>query len=405
MEEASTTSGLGKVIYLDHAATTPCAPSVVTAMLPFFSDLYGNPANESHSYGQVARRAVESARAEVAAMLGADSGQVVFTSGATETNNLVLWGLVLGQNLIANRRDHGRRRILVSAIEHRSVLQPARLLAGDGLVVDEIPVDAGGIVRLDELERLLDEDVLLVALQGANNEVGTIQPVAQAARLAHDVGALIHCDAAQLVGKLPVDVKELCVDFLALTAHKMYGPKGVGALYVRSGAESSPLRPILAGGGQECGVRSGTSNVPGIVGFGSAAVLSKESLVTEPDRLEALRARFERDLLDLDPRVRINSANSPRLPGIASVTVKGADGKALIESMPGLALARGSACSTTAASASHVLTALGLSRADALATLRFSLGAGTNAAMLDDVTQMVAAALAPSRLGPRVSSR
>lgn len=298
-------------IYLDYNATTPCDPRVLQAMLPYFSELYGNPANGLHVLGRKAARAVETAREQAAALLGARSSEIFFTSGATESNHLALLGA-------AEYAPANRRKIITCAIEHKAVLAPCKRLAERGFEVVILPVDENGLVRLADLENALGEDTFLVSIQAANNEIGALQPIAEIAALAHRHGALVHTDAAQAAGKISVDVKTWEVDLLSFSGHKMYGPKGIGGLYVRGGKREIPLRPILEGGGQENGLRAGTSNVPGIVGLGAACQIAAAELPVERARIQSLREELEHGLLEVLPQARIN-ARSRRVYPIPSI--------------------------------------------------------------------------------------
>ncbi len=358
---------LDHVIYLDYHATTPCDPRVVEAMLPYFTDIFANPASNLHLPGRQAARAVETAREQVAELIGASSTEIVFTGGATESNNLALLGSAGGES-------SQRRRLVTTPIEHKSVLEPLRALESRGFELAYLPVDHSGLVDLAAAEALIDDHTLLVSVQAANNEIGTIQPVSVIAALARQHGALVHCDAAQAVGKIPVDVKQWDVDFLSVSAHKMYGPKGMGALYVAGGAVARRLVPLAFGGGQERGARPGTSNVPGIVGFGAACQVARDVMEEEARRVSILRDTFEARLSALVPDIRINGNRLCRLPGNSSVSLPGIDADALILNLPTLALSTGSACNSGALEPSYVLTAVGLSRAMAAATIRIGLG-------------------------------
>ena len=354
-------------VYLDHHATTPCDPAVVRAMLPYFGDAYGNPSSSVHEAGRAAAVAVEEARERVAELIGARRGEVVFTSGATEGNNLALFGLARGSG-------EGRRRVVTTSVEHKAVLGPCRELERQGFDVVVLPVNGEGTVDLGAAEEAIDDDTLLVSVQAANNEVGTIQPVAQMARLARNRGALVHCDAAQAVGKIPVDVDDWDVDLLSISAHKLYGPKGVGALYVRGGPYALPISPLVVGGGQEKGLRAGTLNVPGIVGLGEACRLGEQRLPKESVRVAALRDRLENAVLEEVPDVRRNGALEHRLPGNSSLTFPGIDAEALVVTTPELAISTGSACTAGAPEPSHVLLAIGLDREAAGSTIRIGVG-------------------------------
>jgi cysteine desulfurase len=355
-------------IYLDNNATTPCDPRVLEAMLPFFGQVYGNPANGLHKQGRLAAQGVEEARERVASLLGAAPAEIVFTAGATESNNLAIQGIARAA------ARHGRRRIVTSAVEHKSVLFPCQKLAAEGFEVMVLPVDDRGIVSLDAAEQVINEDTALVSVQAANNEVGSLQPVAEISEIAHHYGALIHCDAAQAVGKIPLDVHEWGVDLLSLSAHKLYGPKGIGALYVRGGPGALPLEPVYVGGGQERGIRPGTLNVPAIVGFGKACEIALGQVAQEAAYLTTLRDDFERDLLSRVETLRINGDRERRLPNTSSITFPGVDADALLLNVPHLMLGTGSACTSRTIEPSHVLQAMGISRQDASSTIRVSIG-------------------------------
>jgi cysteine desulfurase len=370
-------------VYLDHHATTPCDPAVVRAMLPYFGEAYGNPSSSVHEAGRAAADAVEGARERVATLIGARRGEVVFTSGATEGNNLALFGLARGSG-------EGRRRILTTPIEHKAVLGPCRELERQGFEVVVLPVDEEGTVNLEAAEDAIDGDTLLVSIQAANNEIGTIQPVTKVARLAHNKGALVHCDAAQAVGKIPVDVEAWDVDLLSISAHKLYGPKGVGALYIRGGHYALPISPLLFGGGQEKGLRAGTLNVPGIVGLGEACRLCEQQLPEESVRIGALRDRFEEVLLGAVPEALRNGDLSNRLSGNSSLTFPGIDAEALVVNASELAISTGSACTSGAPEPSHVLSAIGLSRKDASSTIRIGVGRFNTAEEMERAAGVIA---------------
>ena len=362
-------------IYLDYHATTPCDPAVVTAMLPHFSASFGNASSTTHKFGRQAARAVEIARQQVANLIGASPGEIVFTSGATESNNLALKGLVAG---VANRTS--RKRIVTTAIEHKAILDPCKNLAEQGFEVIYLPVDGTGRVDLEAASTLIDERTLLVTVHAANNEIGTIQPIADVAVIAHRHGVLVHTDASQAVGKVAVNVATLGTDLLSLSGHKLYGPQGVGALYVQGGPGGLPLAPLVFGGGQERHLRPGTLNVPGIVGLGKACELSLSMLKDEARRIGKLRDMLERDLLAFASNVWRNGDLDHRLPHNSSLTFRDVDAEALIANCPELALSTGSACTSGAIEPSHVLQSIGLSRKDGFSTLRLGLGRFTTEA-------------------------
>jgi cysteine desulfurase len=310
---------------------------------------------------------VEASRERVASLIGARRGEMVFTSGATEGNNLALFGL-------ARAPGEGRRRVVTTSVEHKAVLGPCRELERQGFDVVVLPVNGEGAVNLEAAEEAIDDGTLMVSIQAANNEIGTIQPVAEVAQLAHSKGAFVRCDAAQAVGKIPVDVEAWDVDLLSISAHKLYGPKGVGALYIRGGPYTLPISPLLIGGGQEKGLRAGTLNVPGIVGLGEACRLCEQRLPEESVRIGALRDRFEEVLLEAVPEALRNGDVSNRLPGNSSLTFVGIDAEALVINASELANSTGSACTSGAPEPSHVLLAIGLSRDMASSTIRIGVG-------------------------------
>jgi cysteine desulfurase len=352
-----------KTVYFDHAATTPVDPRVLEAMLPFFSERYGNP-SELHRLGREARAAVDAARAQVAAVLGAGEKEIVFTSGGTEADNLALFGSVA-------RFQPGH--LIVSAIEHPAVMEAARALNRQGWDVDFVPVDGHGVVDLDAYERAFRDDTRLVSIMFANNVVGTMQPVAALARIAHEKGALFHTDAVQAVGAVPVDVDELGVDLLTVSGHKLYGPKGVGALYVRRGTR---LQPLLHGGGHERRLRSGTENVPGIVGLGTAIALAAEQLAEVRPRMEALRDRLASGVAERIPDVSPLGHPTERLPGNVAFSVRYVEGESMLLQLDarGFIVSSGSACASGSLEPSHVVLALGMRAEDAHGSMRVSLG-------------------------------
>ncbi len=374
-------------IYLDYNATTPCDPRVVEKMLPFFSEVYGNPANGLHKQGRLAAKAVNEAREQVGNFIGARSNEIVFTSGATESDNLAILGVA------RIHRSEKRNRIVTSAIEHKAVLMACKKLQEEGFDVIFLPVDKEGRVLLDEAKDVINEKTLLVSIQGANNEIGTIQPITQIAELSHKYGALFHCDAAQAVGKIPVSIDEWDVDLLSISAHKLYGPKGVGALFIRGGSSSIPIEPIWYGGGQENSLRSGTMNVPSIVGFGEACNICIKDLSKEANRIRGIRDLMESELLSKIQNLKINGSKADRLPNTSSLTFPGIDSDALILNAPEIMIGTGSACTSGAVAPSHVLTAIGLCLEDANSTIRVSMGRFT----LDNQIDRIVSEIAKSR--------
>ncbi|MBA3533683.1 MAG: cysteine desulfurase, partial [Ardenticatenales bacterium] len=312
-------------VYLDYNATTPCAPEVIERMLPFFREIYGNPSNTRHLQGRRAAKALDQAREEVAALIGAQPREIIFTNGATESNNLAILGL-------GYRAQGGKRnRIVISAIEHKAVLEPCKALQRIGFDVIILPVDATGRLNIESVREVIDERTLLLSVHAANNEIGTIQPIREISVIAQTYGALLHCDAAQAVGKIEVDVDEWGVDLLSLSGHKLYGPKGVGALFTRS---TSWLEPILLGGGQEGGIRAGTSNVSAIVGLGAACHLCKPLLADEARTLATLRDYLEANLMRAIPILQRNGNLAQRLPNTSSLTFPKIDADALLLNIP-----------------------------------------------------------------------
>ena len=357
-----------KRIYLDYAATTPVHPEVVKAMLPYFSDAFGNPSS-IHSYGQEAKDAIEEARNKVAALIGAGSDEVVFTSGGTEADNLAIKGVVFANEKKGNH-------IITSPIEHHAVIETARFLERRGFRVTYLPVDGYGLVDPDDVKKAITDKTILISVMYANNEVGTIQPIAEIGRIAREAEIYFHTDAVQAVGHIPADVNELGVDLLSMSAHKLYGPKGVGALYIRKG---SRLTPFMHGGEQEQERRAGTHNVPGIVGFGRAAELARQGMGEEAKRLISLRDRLINGLLERIDRTSLNGHPLNRLPNNINVSIEFAEGESTIMNLDleGICASTGSACSSFTIEPSHVLAALGIPLEKARCSLRFSLGRWT----------------------------
>lgn len=360
-------------IYLDYAATTPADPRVVEAMRPYFTEHFGN-AGSVHQFGQAARGAVDEARASVATLIGAQPKEIIFTGGATESNNAAIFGAVYAQEL-------PDRHIITAATEHHAVLEPCRWLEKRGVGLTVLPVDQHGRVDPDAVRGAIRPQTVLISIMHGNNEIGTLGPVAEIGAIARERSVLFHCDATQSAGIVPVDVAALGVDLLSLSAHKRYGPKGVGALYVRSGAR---VEPLLHGGSQERGRRGGTENVPAIAGLGAAARIALESMPEESTRVAALRDRLIAGLAAVDG-VRQNGHPRDRLPGIVNVSFEDAESESLLLALDleGIAASSGSACTSGSLEPSHVIAALGIPEAFAAGTLRFSLGRWTTAEEID----------------------
>src|ERR1044071_163653 len=356
-------------IYLDYLSTTPCDPEVVEAMIPFFSQQFANPAS-SHFLGRQAAAAVQNARKQVASLICAQEDEIVFTASATESNNLAICGL-------APLAQPNRRKLVTTQVEHKSILEPLKDLAVKGFHVEYLPVDHQGQVVLKMAEDAIDETTLLVSVQTANNEIGTVQPVEEIAELANRSGAIFHSDAVQAVGKVEFSAFRVSADLVSLSAHKLYGPKGIGALYIRGGASNTPLAPIIRGGGQEFGLRPGTSNVPAIVGFGRACTIAQSRLQAEAHHIASLRDSFEITLKANLSVISLNGHLKNRLPSCSSIRFPGLRADEILANCPLLAASLGSACTTGKIAPSHVLTAIGLSEEQAYSTIRFSFGRNT----------------------------
>jgi cysteine desulfurase len=369
-------------IYLDSHATTPVDPRVVEAMLPFFTEHFGNASSRNHSFGWKAGKAVEQAREQVATLIGVRLRDVVFTSGATESNNLAIKG-------VAARAPAGRRHIVTITTEHRAVLDSCATLERAGFRVTYLEVDRQGRIDLDRLRDAVGADTLLVSAMSANNEIGVMHPLAAIVQIAHAQGALCHSDAVQSAGLVPINARELGLDLVSLSAHKMYGPKGVGALYVAKRAPAIDLEALIDGGGHERGYRSGTLNVPAIVGFGKAAELCAEAQDSDVVRLRALRDRLWAALSTFDG-VQMNGPAEPRLPNNLSVRVDNVHGESLLKAIAAdVAVSSGAACATASAEPSHVLRAIGLSDEEARASIRFGLGRFTTEQDIDAAAGIV----------------
>jgi cysteine desulfurase len=368
-------------IYLDYNATTPVDREVLDAMLPYFSGIFGN-ASSIHSTGQRGRAAVDAARESVATLLGAKPSEIVFTCGGTEADNLALFGVVAPS-------IQPRKHMVTTAIEHHAVLNSAEALEKAGVDVTYVPAGRDGIVDPDEIREAIRPETVLISVMLANNETGTVQPIEEIGRIAAQEDIYFHCDAVQAAGKLPLDVNRLGVDLLSISAHKIYGPKGVGALYVRTGTE---LEPIFHGGHHERDRRPGTENVPGIVGLGKAADLAIKNLTSDAARVAALRDRFESALLSL-PGVHVNGDPHHRVANTCNLSFDAAGGEALVIALDlqGISCSTGAACSSGAVAPSHVLTAIGLSLDRARSSLRFSLGRPTTSEEIDRAIEIIPA--------------
>lgn len=372
---------MSELVYLDYNATTPLAPEVLDSMLPWMVEKPWNAAS-AHVGGRLAMQAVETARNQVADLIGARAREIVFTSGSTEANNLAIRGSVLSQ------RD--RRRVLVAATEHKAVLETVDALTLAGFKSEVLPVGPEGLLDLKFYEDALGDDVALVSVMLANNETGVIQPLKQIAELAHRAGAVMHTDATQALGKIEIDVEALGIDLASISAHKFYGPKGVGALYVRRGVS---LVPQQLGGGHEGGLRSGTTNVPGVVGLGVASSLAKERLVEDSDRCQGLMNGFLDQLEQTVAGWEVTTGTADRLPNTVNLRFAGADGEAVMVNAPSILMSTGSACTSRVPDASHVLQAMGRTQEEAYECLRFSIGRDTTSEEMSVAAGCVASAV------------
>jgi cysteine desulfurase len=389
-------------VYLDFNATTPVEPEVLNAMLPYFSAEFGNAAS-IHTPGQRARAAVETAREQVAALIGARPQEIVFTSGGTESDNHAIFGVVAQPLLPALRLPNGAVRsgqtgkhIITTAIEHEAVLNACQALEKQDVRVTYLPTDREGQIDLEDLRRAIRPETVLITVMHANNELGTVQPLEEIGRIAKEADVYFHSDAVQSVGKIPIDVKALQVDLLSISGHKLYAPKGIGALYVRGGTR---LRQLLYGGHHQRGFRPGTENVAGIVGLGKAAAIARKSLAEDAQRISGLRDKLQQGLLQCVPQSRVNGSGAQRTPNTTNLVFPGVEGEALLIALDlkGLACSTGAACSSGAVEPSHVLTAIGLPPEEARASLRFSLGRHTTSADIDFAMNVVPAAVTQLR--------
>ena len=373
-------------IYLDYNATTPTDPRVVEAMLPYFTEIYGNAASRNHSFGWTAEKAVASARDMLGSLIGTSGKEIVFTSGATESNNIAILGAT------DFHKDKGRH-IISSPIEHKAVIDPYHYLEQQGYEVTFLDVDQHGCISLEQLEQTIRPDTILVSLMGGNNEIGTVNPLEEIGRITRKHGVLFHTDATQAYGKIPLDVERMNIDLLSMSAHKMYGPKGIGALYVRRKKPRVRLSPIVFGGGHERGMRSGTLNVTGIVGFGKAAELCAEEMASEAERLIGLRQRlYEKLTTELD-YVFLNGHPTDRLPNNLNLSFGYVEGESLIMGIGDIAVSSGSACTSASLEPSYVLRSLGVGDDLAHSSIRFGFGRFTTVEEIDYTAEQVSSAV------------
>ena len=378
-------------IYLDYQASTPCDPRVLEAMLPYFSEAFGNPHSVHHRQGRDAEAAVERARAQVAELIGAEPREIVFTSGATESNNLAIKG---------TGRFHRARKphVITSVTEHKCVLESVRRLESEGIRVTRLPVGENGLIDLGGLAGAITGETALVSIMAVNNEIGVIQPIAEIGALCRGRGVVFHSDAAQAAGKIPLDVEAMKIDLLSISAHKVYGPMGVGALYVRRRPRVR-LEPLFDGGGQERGLRSGTLPLPLCVGLGAACAIAGAAMAGESERIEALSRRLAEAVTTGLADLRLNGDLERRIPGNLNFSFAGVDGEALIEAMPEISVSSGSACTSASVEPSYVLRALGLSDDLAQASIRIGLGRFTTEADIDTAAETIVRAVTRARDG------
>jgi len=377
-------------IYLDNNATTRTDPRVVEAIIPFFSNTYGNAASKSHPFGWAAEEAVDKARAQVASLIGADPREIVFTSGATESNNLAIKGIA---EMYAEKGDH----IITVVTEHKAVLDTCKHLEASGKSVTYLEVDETGLIDIDALKAAITDKTVLISVMAANNEIGVLQPIREIGAICKERGIIFHTDATQAVGKIPFNVEELGIDLASFTAHKMYGPKGIGALYVRRRAPRVRLSAQIDGGGHERGFRSGTLNVTGIVGFGEAAALCQAEMAADAARLKDLRDKMEARLLAEIPECQVNGNREHRLPGLLNISFGFVEGESLLMGLCDVALSSGSACTSASLEPSYVLKALGVGDELAHSSLRFGLGRFTTPEDVEWVTEKVISEVARLR--------
>ena len=370
-------------VYMDNHSTTKVDPGVVEEMLPYFTAYFGNAASRNHSFGWDADKAVEAARERLARIINAESREIIFTSGATESNNLALKGVA---EMYVEKGNH----IITQVTEHRSVLDTAKRLEKSGMNVTYLPVDKDGLVDPDDVRKAITDRTVLISIMLVNNEIGVIQPVEEIGRIAKERGILFHCDATQGVGKIPVDVHSMGIDLLSYTAHKLYGPKGVGALYVRRKNPRVRLAPMMDGGGHERGMRSGTLNVPGIVGFGKACEIAMEVMEEESARLIYLREKLRKGIMDSLDEVSVNGHLTKRMPGNINLSFAYVEGESLLMGLREIALSSGSACTSATLEPSYVLQALGVSAELAHSSVRFGLGRFNTEEEVDYVIKRVA---------------
>jgi len=375
-------AGVHLPIYMDNHATSPMDPRVLEAMLPFFTAKFGNAASRNHSFGWEAEQAVEAAREQIAKLIGATAKEIIFTSGATESNNLAIKGIA---EMYRERGNH----IITQVTEHKAVLDTCKRLEKYGYRVTYLPVKADGLIDIEDLKRAMDDKTILVTIMAANNEIGVIQPLAEIGKLCHQRNIIFHTDGVQAIGKIPIDVQAMNIDVLSLTAHKLYGPKGAGALYVRRRNPRVQIAAQMDGGGHERGMRSGTLNVPGIVGLGKACEIAGQEMAAETERLTRLRDKLKTKLENVLDYVHVNGSMEHRLPGNLNMSFVYVEGESLLMGINDIAVSSGSACTSATLEPSYVLKALGLGDDVAHSSIRFGLGRFNSEAEVDYVADKV----------------
>jgi cysteine desulfurase len=384
-EQREIKNGIKLPIYMDNHATTPMDPRILEEMLPYFKEKFGNAASRNHPFGWVAEEAVETARERIAKLVGAKPKEIIFTSGATESDNLAIKG-------VAESYKHKGNHVITAVTEHRAVLDSCKRLEAHGFRLTYLRVQQDGLIDVDDLERAIDDHTVLVTIMAASNEIGVLQPIGQIGKLCHERGVIFHTDAAQAIAKMPVDVNKQNIDLMSLSAHKIYGPKGIGALYVRGENPEVQLLPTIDGGGHERGMRSGTLNVPGIVGLGKACAIASEEMLKESCRMAGLRNRLRDKILGRLDECYINGSMEQRLPGNLNMSFAGVEGESLLMGLAdAVAVSSGSACTSATPQPSYVLKALGMDDDLAHSVIRFGIGRFNTEAEVDYVADRVVA--------------
>tara|TARA_Y100001970_G_scaffold31323_1_gene38876 strand:+ start:10906 stop:12054 length:1149 start_codon:yes stop_codon:yes gene_type:complete len=358
-----------KKIYLDNNSTTQIDPIVLENMLPFFNIKYGNSSSQSHAFGWEAKAAIDIAREQIANLINAENDEIIFTSGATESNNLAINGLISYKH-----RESKKSNIITSTIEHKAVLDVCKKVSINGCKTIYVKPNNEGIINIEKIKNLIHENITLISIMHANNEIGTIQPIKEIGKLCEDNNIILHVDAAQSLGKIKIDVKNMKIDMLSISSHKIYGPKGVGALYIKNKKRKTKLEPIIVGGGQENNLRSGTLPTPLIVGFGKACELAFNKIQSDNQRIQKLSNKLINNILDVYPNIKLNGSREHRIPGNINLSFPFLKGLSIINSMPEIAISSGSACTSSSPAPSHVLNEIGISKIDSNTSIRIGIG-------------------------------